>query len=96
MEGGDGAEKAGVNETAASARRRGANEATSHPNSINRKRRIQYRAWALEVPDETKKNCQGPGGASHAPSLCVVAEAGREIRDGPRVDQNEDPKWHEQ
>ena len=46
MEGGDGAEKAGVNETAASARRLGANEATSHPNSINRKRRIQYRAWA--------------------------------------------------
>ena len=36
----------------------------------------------LEVPDETKKNCQGPGGASLAPSLCVVAEAGREIRDG--------------
>jgi hypothetical protein len=55
MEGGDGAEKAGVNETAASARRRGANEATSHPNSINLKRRIQYRTWASNPNSFCKK-----------------------------------------
>jgi hypothetical protein len=33
MEGGEGTEKAGVNETAASARCCGANETTSHPDS---------------------------------------------------------------
>lgn len=39
MEGGDGGQKPGPNQTAASARRCGANQATRHPNRTNPKRR---------------------------------------------------------
>lgn len=43
MEGGEGGQNPGPNETAASARRCGANQATRHPNRTNPKRRIGER-----------------------------------------------------